>query len=320
MELNKENLYKEYIEKKQNIEEVAKIFNVTRDIIKKRLKKFNIHKNRKDIFLQAKSNYDKTMLQKYGTTSPIKNKSIKEKIKQTTLKKYGTEFVTRCPEIKEKIKQTNLKKYGVKYGLQNENIKAKSKKTCLEKYGVDNPAKSEVIKEKMRRTNNKKYGVENPGGLPQFINKGKQTNFKKYGVDYTGRLKEFRTKNVRSSKSNRSRIDGKRFDSSYERDFYDYCLNNNYKIDDMQIPIEYEYDGKKHITFIDFKVNGKLIECKGGHLLKGIFDYALNVPIEKKLEIYKENNVMIITDKTGIDIVRKYSKNIIIEDIENFRK
>lgn len=319
MELNKENLYKEYIKKKQNIETVAKIFGVTQNVIRKGLKKFNIHKDRKDIFFQAKDAYDKTMIEKYGTTSPIKNKAIKEKIRQTTIQRYGTEFVTRCPEIKKKIKQTNLKKYGVECGLQNENIKAKSRITWLNKYGVDNPAKSKVVQDKMRKTSNKKYGVDNPGGLHEFIEKGVQTNLKKYGVDYTGRLKEFRIKNVRTSKSNRSKIDGRRFDSSYERDFYDYCLKNNIKIEDMQIPINYEYNKKKHITFIDFKVNGKFIECKGSHLLKGIFDYSIDVPVEKKLEIYKENNVIIITDKKGIDIVRKYSKDIIVEDIKHFR-
>lgn len=319
MELNKENLFKEYIEKKQNVKTVAKIFNVTENVIKKRLSKFNIHKDRKEIFFQAKSAYDKTMLERYGTTSPIKNEQIKNKIKNTCIERYGVEYATKLESVKEKIKQTNIKKYGTGCTLQNKEIKEKSKQTILKKYGVDNVAKSEIIKEKMKKTNNKKYGVDNPGGLPQFIKKGEQTSLQKYGVDYTGRLKEFRIKAVKGAKSNRSKINGKRFDSSYERDFYDYCLRNNIIINGTQIPIEYEYNGIKHVTFIDFNVNGKLVECKGGHLLKGIFDYAIDVPIEKKLEIYEKNNVILITDKKGINIMKKYSKNIIVENIEKFK-
>ena len=122
------------------------------------------------------------------------------------------------------------------------------------------------------------------------------------------------------SKSNRSKIDGNRFDSSYERDFYDYCLTNGIEVEDKQIPIEYEYEKKKHTTFIDFKVNDKLIECKGGHLLQGIFDYALGVPIEEKLKIYEKYNVILITDKKGINIIKKCPIHLIVEDIENFRK
>lgn len=320
MELNSENLYREYIEKKQNIENVAKIFGVTKDIIKKRLKKFNIHKSRRDIFFQAKTAYDKTMLERYGTTSPIKNEYIKNKIKETCKEKYGVEYVTQSKKIMDKIKQTNLNKYGCEYGLQNEKIKEKSKKTIIRKYGVDNVAKNEIIKKKMRETNLKRYGVKNPGGLIESIKKGEQTKLKKYGNEYTARLREFRIKEVKSAKSNRSKIDGSRFDSSYERDFYDYCLRNGIEVEDKQIPIEYEYEKKKHTTFIDFKVNDKLIECKGGHLLQGIFDYALGVPIEEKLKIYEKYNVILITDKKGINIIKKYPIHLIVEDIENFRK
>ena len=50
MELNKDNLYNEYIVKKQTVEDVSKIFNVSIDVIKRRLKKYDIHKDRKEIF------------------------------------------------------------------------------------------------------------------------------------------------------------------------------------------------------------------------------------------------------------------------------
>ena len=319
MELNEKNLYEEYILKEQNIETVAKIFGVSRDVIKKRLKKYNIHKDRREIFRQSKSAYDKTMMERYGTIHPIANMEIRNRIKKTTIERYGVEFVTQSKEIKDKIKKTNLKKYGCEFGFQSPEIKEKAKKTIIKKYGVDNVAKNEKVKQKMRETSLKRYGVENAGGLKESIKKGEQTKLRKYGNEYTARLREFRMKEIKTAKSSRSKIDGKRFDSSYERDFYDYCLKNNIKVNEVQVPIKYKYNGVEHTTFIDFKVKGHLIECKGGHLLEGIFDYAMEVPIERKLDLYIENNVKIITDKKGIDIIRKYTDKLIVENIEHFR-
>lgn len=319
MQINKEQLFDEYIIKKQNIETVAKVFNTSRDIIKRKLKKYNIHKDRRDIFFQAKEAYDKTMLERYGTTSPIKNEQIKEKINNTVKEKYGVSHISQSLIAKEKTKKTNLERYGVEYGMQNEKIKNKARITCLNKYGVDNPAKNEIVKNKIRETSKRKYGINNAGGSFESIEKAKQTNLKKYGIDYTGRLKEFRIKAVKSSKNNKSKIDGKRFDSSYERDLYDYCKIKKIPIQDMQVPLEYNYKGKKHITFIDFKINNKLIECKGGHLLEGVFDNLGFVPIEIKMKIYLENEVMIVTDEKGIASVKKYSNQIIVQNIKTFK-
>lgn len=320
MELNEENLYKEYIEKKQTVKDVSNIFNVSESIIKRRLQKYNIHKDRKEIFRQSKSKLEKTMIEKYGTVSAMKNPEIKEKMRKNSLNKYGVEYPTQSNIVKEKIKKTNREKYGFDYGLQNKEVINKRKKTCIEKYGVDNPAKSKKIQEKMRQTSQKKYGIDNPGGLPEFVQKGKETNIRKYGVNYTGKLREFRIKSVKSSKSIKSKINGKRFDSSYERDVYDYCLKNDIKIEDIQIPIEYEYKNKKHITFIDFKINGKLIECKGYHLLRGIFDSENFVPIISKIELYEKNNIILITDKRGVKYIKTKEYKIKVLDIKDFFK
>ena len=110
MQINKEQLFDEYIIKKQNIETVAKVFNTSRDIIKRKLKKYNIHKDRRDIFFQAKEAYDKTMLERYGTTSPIKNEQIKEKINNTVKEKYGVSHISQSLIAKEKTKKTNLER------------------------------------------------------------------------------------------------------------------------------------------------------------------------------------------------------------------
>ena len=41
---------------------------------------------------------------------------------------------------------------------------------------------------------------------------------------------------------------------------------------------------------------------------------------EEKLKIYEKHNVILITDKKGIKIIKKYPINLIVKDIENFRK
>lgn len=210
-------------------------------------------------------------------------------------------------------------RYGDVVPMRVKELKRKIEETNKARYGATSPLKNLSVREKIKRTNLKKYGSKVSASSKQVREKIKQTNIKKYGVENSGNLKKFRIKAIKSAKSNRSKIDGTRFDSSYERDFYDYCLRNKIKIEDKQVPIEYEYKKKKHTTFIDFKVNDKLIECKGGHLLQGIFDYALGVPIEEKLKIYEKYNVILITDKKGIRILEEYPINLIIKNIDDFK-
>ena len=110
------------------------------------------------------------------------------------------------------------------------------------------------------------------------------------------------TKHKNNSFKRSNSIDGKRFDSRYEVAVYEFCKRNDIPIE-TQIPISFTYKGEKHITYIDFKIDNMLFECKGGHLLHGIYDYALPIPIEKKLEVYKENHIILITDKRGRDVI-----------------
>lgn len=292
-EVSKEELYDLYINKNMTAFEIAKVKNTTQRTIEKRLRKYNIKKSKVLFYKKNKE----ILLERYGVDNVSQLKNVKEKKKKKSIEKYGVENISQAKIVKEKKQQKALDKFGVTCVLQSEEIKDKCKKTILKKYGVDNINKVKEVREKSKKTMLKKYGVESPG-----------------------KVKEFRIKAVRNGMSSRSRIDNKRFDSSYERDFYDYCLRNGIKVEDKQVPIEYEYKKKKHITFIDFKVNDKLIECKGGHLLQGVFDYTHEVPIEVKLDLYEQYNVILITDKKGINIIKKYPIHLIVEDIENFRK
>ena len=73
---------------------------------------------------------------------------------------------------------------------------------------------------------------------------------------------------------------------------YDYCIRNSIPIE-RNIPISSK---EGHTTLIDFRIDGILFEVKGSHLLQGVFDHKQPVKAEEKIECYKNNQVVIITD------------------------
>lgn len=306
--------------------------NLQRYGVKNALENKNVQEKRKSTMMNRysvlypiqctfiKERIEKTNIIKYGVENCFKNKEVQEKRKTTMRKKYGVDTPWKSKEIKKKQENTMKSRYGEVIPMKVKSIKEKIEETNRQRYGTKTPLESEYIRKKIKQTNLNRYGVETAIASEYIKEKIKKTNLKKYGVINPGNLRKFRIKAVKSSKSKLSKIDKiSRFDSSYERDLYDYCLTNNIKIDDMQIPIKYEYKGIEHTTFIDFKIEGQLVECKGGHLLEGIYDYALNVPIQKKLEIYRDNKVKLITDKRGIKALQRYQIQLIVEDIQHFK-
>lgn len=170
---------------------------------------------------------------------------------------------------------------------------------------------------------------------PESIEKMKQTKRKKYGDDYGAKAfaKGMRTYEDRTgyshpiyniethykrakTRSKTASKDGKSFDSYYEANVYDFLSD----ITDVntQIPIKYLYQNKQHTTWIDFKLNNRLVEVKGGHLLLGVYDDT-GTPIKVKLKAYNDNNVIVITNNTDSakEILESYP-NIIGIDINIF--
>lgn len=296
----KEDLYNLYINYNLNEKALSELYKVSKSTIINKLKEYNIIKSKE----QRKLATIKYNMNKYGVEHPTKSKTVKEKQKQTNLKKYGSTSCLQNKEVNKKSKETMIKKYGTEYFTKSD----KYKETLLDRYDINNVYQLDYVKDKIKETNLKRYGVDNPS-----------------------KSKEIRSKSVRTSKSSRSKIDNSKFDSKYERDVYDFCLRNNIPIEDKQVPIKFEYNGKEHTTFIDFKIDGYLIECKGSHLLEGVFDYKQEVPIEKKLEIYKQNHVIIVTSDSkifpkaeseksnGLKYLNKCPYPLIGIDIELFR-
>ena len=309
----------------------------------------------------------KCKCERTNSANLFSKKEVQEKIRQTMLKRYGVEYPLQSKEIKDKMKQTNLERYGVENVYQSKNVK----NSLISKYGTDNigvirnlPEIKEKIKIKLntdnvfrldyvklksRQTKLNRYGNENFNNRTKAIKtmnckysgvgfksnvireKIEQTNLEKYSTKHPAQSREVRAKCVKTAKNTKSNIDDSKFDSSFERDVYDYCKRNNIEIEDRQVPIKYEYNGKEHTTFIDFKIDGYLIECKGSHLLEGVFDYKQEVPIEKKIEIYRKNHVIIVSndrdlfpkaeseDSNGLKYLHKCPYPLIGIDIDLFR-
>jgi len=60
----------------------------------------------KDIKLKI----EKTLIEKYGVSNPLKSNSVREKSKQYYFKNYGVEFNTQVPEIAEKAHKNSYRK------------------------------------------------------------------------------------------------------------------------------------------------------------------------------------------------------------------
>ena len=163
------------------------------------------------------------------------------------------------------------------------------KYNCLLKYGVDNVAKVPEIKAK----------ISNTLRSSTYQDKIKESTLRRYGVNHTSQLPSTHRK-ASFTRKKYITLDGTYVDSEYEKIVYDYCLNHDIKLEYQSTVIPYQHEDKSHRTIIDFKINGELYECKGGHLLQGCFDYA-HVPILVKLQLYAENDVTIITDSIGIE-------------------
>lgn len=197
-------------------------------------------------------------------------------IVQTNLSKYGAEHASQLPESRahnrdkalqnaDKTKNTNLERYGYPFAVQHPSIRKKlSEKTSD----------------------------------PEVIAKTRATTLERYGVSYVMQSPEIARLHSNSQFQTEA-MDGTRVDSSWERDVYNFLLRNgiDFKYNTYSIP--FQYNGSEHVTHIDFKIGDLLLEVKGSHLLEGTYSDAPGViPIDVKLQLYREHHVVVVTDDT----------------------
>ena len=213
----------------------------------------------------------------------------------------GPTSIAKCcsPECRDKLtRQTNMELYGVEIGSQSKQAREKLSRayytgnsarvqTCIDRYGVPNSSQSVVIREKIANTVKSK----------ECQKKIFDTCMQKYGVPHSSQSPDVHKKNWHNRQNIRG-CDGTPLDSTWERTVYDFWKSLELPVG-RNIPIPYEYNGKQHITFIDFEVNGILYEVKGNHYLDGTVEQSVYLPISAKLDVYREHNVVVITNNTS---------------------
>lgn len=276
-----------------------------------------------------------TMINKYGAANPSQVPELKEKakasnalhrdetmakIRKTMIDRYGAAIPRQVPELRKKIDATMVERYGVvnpshskvireKISKVNssEEVQTKYKATSLAHFGTEYPAQNpdspngwNNIKDKLETTMIARFGAKTPFVIPGCKEKAKQTNLAKYGYEYVSQSPEVHRNQWRNRQNLRA-ADGTPLDSSYEVLVYDFWKSLGLDVE-RNIPIEFEYNGATHVTFIDFRVDGILYEVKGKPYLEGVYDYNQPVPIWRKLEVYREHHVILITTEQSRDL------------------
>ena len=144
-------------------------------------------------------------------------------------------------------------------------------------------------------------------------NKIRHTNMNRYGVPYAMQNRDLFIKQSISAKHTLS-DDGNRIDSGYEKLIYEFCKINNLHFK-QQIPIIYESDGKEHVTYVDFLIEGIFFEAKGSHLFKDLLQDSSYM--HRKIDVYSRYNVVIVTDSVAANLFDTLS--LIGLDINTFK-
>lgn len=242
-------------------------------------------------------------IKKYYRENPGKSAERYEKTKATNLKKYGNTNVAKNEDIKKKISNNLLDAYSDR----GDEIKNKRVSTNREKFGVDYPAQDPDIQSRGMEVQKSRQGyigwenkelqkdAEIKAHSEESNKKRKETSIKNYGVE-----------SVVSSEGNSNRLkgylyEGIRFDSGWELALYiwykDHCMSAIYH---PKYYIEYEDEnGKEHIYWPDFLVNGQFIETKGDQ-----FFNDKDEPFNKYTRTFWWNKYNALT-KNNVKIMRK---------------
>ena len=193
----------------------------------------------------------------------------------TCLNKYGVEVASQYDLTRSKLREAALK------------AEKQRQQTCLDKYGVTNVCKLDEIRNKISKSVSSE----------ECQSRIEKTSLERYGFHHSSQSPEIRAK-IRSKQYNIFAIDGTHVDSQYEKQVYDFLLKINVPFSYQSKTLEYEYDGKMHSTIVDFQIDNLSFEVKEGHLMQGCFDYQ-GVPIDVKLDVYRKNHVIVITDESA---------------------
>ena len=179
---------------------------------------------------------------------------------------------------------------------------------------------SDQCKQKLRETTcEARYGNKCVLNSDHGKAKARLTSKVKYGTDFYQQTQEFHTKYGLSKYSVKS-SDGLIFDNKYELSVYEFLKPLELDIS-RQIPFDYQYNGARKLL-IDFEIDGRLFECKGGHFITGTYIQD-NVQLILKLQLYHQHHAPLITDRLGFEAIKNHEDEIVRQstciDIELFR-
>ena len=211
-----------------------------------------------------------TKIQKYGSLEKA-YQSMVSNVKITVQKHFGADSFSKTDAFKNlmknvsteirkeasrKAKETSIERYGVSVAANTvQNINKRSKFTEAERLQRQEYQKLST-KEKLefrKKKNVEKYGCEFYTQTDEFKQRSKETKLKNGTWAKTSPGKYY--------------FEGQRFDSSQEVAFYDFCKKQNKKV--VYHPnefFEYEFEGKQHKYWPDFKIDDDFVEIKGDHL------------------------------------------------------
>lgn len=182
--------------------------------------------------------------------------------------------------------------------------------TCLKIYGSTNVFSSDYGKNKMMQTCLRKYNVKYSGASKEKIKNTKLSNLKKYGVENVNQVPEIKQRAVKTSIQRNGQLfnysiykyDDMLFDSAWEVAVYIFLKENNidFRYHDTHITFQYTTkDGKNHIYYPDFVIEGNVYEIKGSQFFD-MHDRPYNRITKEfwyeKYECMIKNNVTIISE------------------------
>lgn len=263
-----------------------------------------------------------TCLKKYGVSSVNSLQWKKDETKKHNLEKYGC-HPSQLQSVKDKQAQTNFEKYGRKSAFQSEQVKQTFRDNCEKKYGkgITNPFQVEEVKEKIKQTCLVKYGAINPKQNSEVQKKYKQTCLKKYGATCNWGNHDNRIKCQQAYT-----FENRNFDSGWELELYIYLKDKGEEFEyQPNIYFEYEFDGKIHRYFPDFKIDNIYYEIKGNQFLKedgtwqNPYDHSQDALYEAKHQCLLKNNIKILNFE-DLENVRNYiNENYSKNYIKNFK-
>lgn len=199
-----------------------------------------------------------------------------------TMKNNGSEYFLSTSEYKNKM----IELYGEDNPSKLEHIKIKRSNRLtddeyqqkmiagvISKYNVDNVSKLDFIKERKKKTCIKNYGVENPTQNEEIFIKAQKSGKKLIYHNNTGLY----------------------YRGTYEKDFLDYCSNNNIKVSKGKT-IRFTYNNKNKVYYSDFFIESinLIIEIKSSYYYSKYLDLNKIKQLESEKQGY---NYIIIIDK-----------------------